>query len=247
MALFDADTDRLNANEKPDWMTSLVYTSSFEDIKTQVLATILRSYPNRYSVPLVFPGLEACVAVKNQERTVVYSNAPFKHFFSDHPIGIGSENASFVFGNPAQISQKTDGLILEGVQSIDCEHIEKDLEGRRYTFRTFKYRLVELQDPEFYFFCVSRPIAFLGSTESEKGKSLSELFRLFQSMDEVDRTICRLDAKGELTKDIAAAVGLTSRSIENHRSKMLVLFQVQRPMELIRITIRLEDHGLLPP
>ena len=66
-------------------------------------------------------------------------------------------------------------------------------------------------------------------------------------VDSIDRTICRMDAQGDLTKEIAGSVGLTSRSIENRRKKMQQHFQVERGMEVIRITIRLEEHGLLPP
>ena len=70
---------------------------------------------------------------------------------------------------------------------------------------------------------------------------------MFLSMNSIDQTICRMDALGEMTKDIARSVGLTSRSIEIRRKKMQELFQVERSMEVIRITIRLEEHGLLPP
>ncbi len=77
-------------------------------------------------------------------------------------------------------------------------------------------------------------------------KSLAELFELFQSLDHTDQVTCRMDAKGECTKDIAQAVGLSPRAIELRRKKMFELFGVERPMELIRITIRLEENGLLP-
>ncbi len=73
-----------------------------------------------------------------------------------------------------------------------------------------------------------------------------ELLDIFQSLDVIDQRTCRLDAKGETTKDIAAAVNLSPRAIEIRRRKMFELFGVERPMELVRITIRLEEHGLLP-
>ena len=247
MAGIDFNVGAENERENPDWMTSLEFGTSFDEIKTQALDVILSWYPHRHSRQLDLNRLEACVAIKNQDRAIVYQNAAFQHFFTSGQNSVGRGNESLTFWKTVQVSQKTDDLIFEGARSIDCEHIGKDSAGRYYTFRTFKSTFAELQDPDFFLFGVSRPIAILGTTEAEKGKSLSELFRLFQSLDDIDQSVCRLDAKGESTKVIAAGVGLTSKSIENRRNKMIALFGVQRPMDLIRITIRLEDHGLLPP
>ncbi len=247
MSVIDFNTGGENSQENPDWMTSLAFSTSFDEIKTQALDCILSWYPHRHIRQLDLNGLEACVAIKNQDRAIVYQNVAFQHFFTGGQNPVGRGNESLTFWKTVQVSQKTDDLIFEGVKSIDCEHVGKDSAGRYYTFRTYKSTLAELQDPAFFLFGVARPIAILGTTEAEKGKSLSELFGLFQSLDGIDQQVCRLDAKGESTKDIAAGVGLTSKSIENRRNKMIAMFGVQRPMDLIRITIRLEDHGLLPP
>jgi len=192
-------------------------------------------------------GIEACAAIKNSDRTLVYQNRSFQHFFAGGHSAIGNGDETFAYWKTVQLTQKTDDLILDGVRSIDCEHVGRDPEGRHCTFRTCKASLAEFQDPGFCLVSLSRPLMLLATSETDKSKSLTELFKLFQSMDRVNQTICRLDAKGESTKDIAAGVGLTSRSIENHRNRMMVLFGVQRPMDLVRITIRLEDDGLLPP
>ena len=67
------------------------------------------------------------------------------------------------------------------------------------------------------------------------------------SLDAINQTICRLDARGDATKSVAECVGLTTRSIEIRRKKIQELFQVERSMDVILITIRLEEHGLLLP
>jgi len=246
MSQFDLDTVSIGATENYDWWSTLQYTTSFDELKSHVLESIQRWYPRRNISPLNLDGIEACVAIKNSDRIIVYQNRSFQHFFAGGHSAVGKGVESIAYWKTVQLTQKTDDLILDGVQSIDCEHVGRDPEGQHYSFRTSKSKLAEFQDPGYCLFGMSRPLTLLATSEKEKAKSLAELFKLFQAMDPVDQTICRLDAKGESTKDIAARVGLTSRSIENRRNRMIVLFGAQRPMGLVRITIRLEDHGLLP-
>lgn len=233
--------------ELPFWAKELVYSRSFKQEQSLILEEVNRWRPFCGERELDLSQVEACVAIKNKERNIVFANSAFRYFFAAGNQVVERSTEAFTFWKTAKLSQQTDELILEGTQSIDVEHVGRDAEGRGYTFRTYKCSLAEWTNPNYFILGVSRPIALLGNSEHEQSKKLSELHALFVSLDAVDQTICRLDAQGELTKDIAASVGLTSRSIENRRKKLLGLFRVERFMEIIRITIRLEEHGLLPP
>ncbi len=120
-----------------------------------------------------------------------------------------------------KLSQLTDTIILDGVLSIEFEHVGRDAQGSQYVFRSFKRRLDELRDPEYHMLLFSRPISLVGDDDVKRRRDLNELFVLFRQLDELDRRICYEDARGELTKHIAANIGLTARSIELRRQKML--------------------------
>ncbi len=240
----------------PNWVLTLEFDSTFDEAKSQVINAIRDWYPKRETEELDLSAIEACVVIKNHERAVVRDNAAHQYFFASGRATIGKPTT----GKPAtgrlgdsvgqyrtsKLSHHIDDLIAEGIRSLDCEHEAKDPEGQSYQFRTFKCQLDEFQDPDLFMLSISRPTACFGKTDNARGKSIQTLLAIFQSLDATDQLICRLDAKGESTKDIAVAVDLSPRAIELRRKKMLELFEAQRPMELVRITIRLEEHGLLP-
>jgi FixJ family two-component response regulator len=90
-----------------------------------------------------------------------------------------------------------------------------------------------------------RPVAFLKSDVAEEGPSLSESLLVFQQFDSIDRQICEAIAMGDTTSEIATVVGLTRRSVEVRRAKILERFQFTRPVEIVRLLVRLEENGLL--
>ena len=231
----------------PTWVSTLEFESTFDQAKSQALDAIHQWYPQRQSQPLDLSNVEACVAIKNHERAIVHANPAYQLFFSRVAPIAGKPTDPTSLYRSSKLAKNTDELIAEGIRSLDCEHEGKDASGQTYRFRTFKCQLGELRDPNYFIFSMTRPIACLDKGDNMHEKSLMELLEIFQSLDAIDERTCRMDAKGETTKDIAAAVNMAPRSIEIRRKKMFELFGVERPMELIRITIRLEENGLLPP
>ena len=90
-----------------------------------------------------------------------------------------------------------------------------------------------------------RPVAILKADATEDGLSLSESLLVYQQFDSVDRQICEAIAMGDTTGDIATMVGLTRRSVEVRRAKILERLQFTRPVEIVRLLVRLEENGLL--
>ncbi len=232
----------------PSWATTLDFESTFDQAKSQALDAIRHWHPQRQFQNLDLSNVAACVAIKNHHRVVVHENPAHQRFFvhnlNHNPPSKSTDTQSHY--REFKHTQNTDELIAEGIRSLDCEHDGKDASGQVYRFRTYKCLLDELRDPNYFIFSMSRPIACLGKAEVDRDKSLTKLLEIFQSLDTTDQITCRMDAKGETTKDIAVAVGLSPRAIEIRRKKMFELFGIDRSMELIRITIRLEEHGLLP-
>jgi hypothetical protein len=238
--------DPLNDDSMP-WARTLLYTRTFEEEIDWVSNELVRCSTLSKSDLPDLSKVEACVVIKNRDRAIVFANEAFRRFFSGGKEVLGRNEESLTIWRNAKMNGQIDDMILDGMQFVDCEHVGGDADGRSYTFRTYKSAIEDLQLPDFHILGISRPIAFLGTSSTEQKSRLADLHGLFISMDSIDQKICRLDAMGEMTKDISRSVGLTSRSIENRRKKMQELFHVERTMEVIRITIRLEEHGLLPP
>ncbi len=225
------------------WTQSFKYTQSLEQVKQSALSAIRLWYPSRGSNELDLSRFEACVAIKNYEGVIVAENRAMRRFFTGGLPAIGRGADAFAFRPMASMTQSSDRLIRDGANAMEFEHISCDPSGRHLAFRSAMFRLAELNDPGYFILAMSRPLAVVDSSPCER--TLAELFLLFQRLDDIDQAICRYDAHGDTTKEIAAGVGLSSRSVEVRRKKMLEIFGVRRPMELVRITIRLEEHGLL--
>ena len=46
-------------------------------------------------------------------------------------------------------------------------------------------------------------------------------------------------------KDIAAQVGISTRAVENRRQKIMDIFGFTKPIEIVKLLVRLEERGLL--
>ena len=65
-----------------------------------------------------------------------------------------------------------------------------------------------------------------------------------QKLDTTDELICHGYLMGDTTKDIATKVGLTARSVEKRRQKIMDIFGFVRPVQIVKMLVRLEEHGL---
>ena len=158
---------------------------------------------------------------------------------------IGSRTDSYFASEFRTLSQVTDDLMVGGVQSLELEHIVHLAPGQRYTFVTYKRRLDELMDPNLCFMAICRPLRAETGTALDRRRTLSEQLVVFRDLDKTDQTICTMYYHGESTKTIAASVGFTTRSIEIRRQKILDAFGFDRPVEIIKLLTRLEEHALI--
>lgn len=188
---------------------------------------------------------ESCVFVKNSQRIVVHANSAFRELIAGGALPMGVQSDGFLAKPFRRISQASDALILGGVKSLELEHIGYDSHGTECLFVTFKRRLDELRDPSLCFIGISRPLAVTSAATTGKRLSLAEQKAVFSKLDKTDQAICRLYYGGATTKSIAESVGLTPRSVEVRRQKILDEFEFSRPVEIIKLLTRLEENGLL--
>ena len=230
-------------NQPPD--VPIQYQSSFDEEKASILAAVFEWHHSEHSQPLDLDSFESMVAIKNLNRVITFENAAFRRYMLNEKSAVGSTLDSHFLPHLVKTSTDSDRLILDGVMNIEIEHLCRWENGRTVTMRTFKRRLDELKSPNYAIIVISRAKEFVGSTEAEKRKSLNEVLSVLLGMDETDRTICRGYVMGDSTKEIASRVGLTTKAVENRRHKIMDLMGVQKPIDIVKLMVRLEENGLI--
>ncbi len=221
------------------------FSLPFDEEKAKVLEYILEWGIGSRTKALDFSQFESSIGVKNSERVIVVDSSLFRAHYAEPRTLIGKHTDSIVDMRLRKIAQLSDEMILDGVTQVEFEHVATIAEGQTCLFTTFKRRLDELCDPNFMILIMSRPIKIVAPSDTERRRSLSELLVMFQQLDDIDRAICFGHGNGEQIKDIAAKVGMTTRSVENRRQKIMDLFGFTRPVEIVKLLVRLDERGLL--
>jgi FixJ family two-component response regulator len=72
-----------------------------------------------------------------------------------------------------------------------------------------------------------------------------QLLALYEDLTPREREVLALVARGMLNKEIAFELGTVERTVKAHRAQVMSKMQVQSVAELVRITERLENSGIL--
>lgn len=191
-----------------------------------------------------FDQFESMIGIKSSSRLLSFENQRFRSFLHNDKSAVGLLFSQKLASNLSKISETTDTLILDGVNSILLEHVGSGRDGRPCTFITKKCRLDDLRNPDYTILIISRPLLYIGSEDAGRNHSLAELLSLIQQLDTIDQNICRGLAMGDPIKEIANRVGLTTRSVENRKQKVMKVFGFSRPIEIVKMLVRLEENGL---
>lgn len=226
-------------------MKPFEYRLSFDDDKAAICSLVLEWGRHGFDSDLNIDQFETMVAIKGTDRSINRENLAFRKYVA---FGKSVEEKTFdhfVIPNLSDTFQKTDGLILDGVSTLEFEHLGVWECGRPCMMISYKRCLAELNSSHYKILLLTRVIDYLGSEVNASRQSFSELLTLLQKLDVTDQKICRGLASGDSTKDIANSVGLTTRSIELRRQKMMELFGFQRPIEIVKMLVRLQENGLI--
>ncbi len=221
------------------------FSLSFDEEKKRVLDYILDWGTGSRSSVLDFSKFESSVAVKNRDRVIVVDSTLLRSHYAEQRTLIGKHTDSFIDTRLRTLSQLSDEMILDGASYLEFEHVATIANGQTCLFKTFKRRLDELCDPNYMILIMSRPIQIVEPSDNERRRSLSELLMVFQQLDDIDRAICFGKLEGDQLKDIAAQVGISTRAVENRRQKIMDIFGFTKPIEIVKLLVRLEERGLL--
>lgn len=223
----------------------LGFSPTFDREKAAVVESVLQWADTERVEPMDFSIFDCVVAIQSVDRIVTAENKSFRDLFMGGRSALGWNADSQLSVDALRTWQNADQMILDGASYLELKHDATFLDGRRGTLISYRRRLDELHDPSFKLLFVSRVVSFVESTNIERKQSLHELFARLHKLDENDQLICRHYAMGDTTKEIAKRVGLTSRSVEMRRQKILNTFGFKRPIEIIKMMVRLEEHGMI--
>ena len=181
----------------------------------------------------------------DRQRKLIAWNQTFEDLFVEVEF---TATESLPSGLPKEMVQMLSGgseLIALGALELDYSFQAKDDRGRMCVWDVSSIRREFVSGGSAINATLVRPVAILKADATEDGLSLSESLLVYQQFDSVDRQICEAIAMGDTTGDIATMVGLTRRSVEVRRAKILERLQFTRPVEIVRLLVRLEENGLL--
>lgn len=188
--------------------------------------------------------LDFPVYLKNRERTITLANESFRDLFARDEWPIGKHSDSFLHESIASVSQQTDQLILNGYSSIQLDHLGEGPEAQQLIMRTYKQSLEEYDYEPYQILGVSCPIELVVGTENKRS-DLKQQYKVYLSLSEQDRKICKLYGVGETTRFISLQIGLSTKAIENHRRKIMKSLGLEKPIEIVKLLVRFEERGYL--
>lgn len=223
-----------------------VYKQSFEQDCNEIQQLICRwQIESGNFAELNLDGFESLIAIKNVQRIVTYENSSFRRYVNKGRSAEGLRAEQFLSPHVAKASQATDQLILDGILSLQVEHLSLWEGNKTITMLTYKRRLDDLKNPACAILMVARAKEYVRSTEFERKLSLNEALVLLQQLDEKDRRICNGLLLGDTTKETADSIGMTPRAVELRRQRIMDLFHFERPIEIVKLLVRLEENGLV--
>jgi hypothetical protein len=191
-------------------------------------------------------NLESAVCLRTAEHLLFGFNAFSQRNNALERSMLGKRLRNLPAGSSRHLDECTDQALEGGANMLSFGHDAQAADGRYFRWSTLKTRIFGQHDVDFCWLTITRPVSLLASAAAMPCQLLSEQLLMYRQLGQTDRRICQGIAVGDLTEEIAAHVGLTRRSVEVRRSKILEHFGFSKKVQIVRLMVRLEENGLLP-
>ncbi|NND99200.1 MAG: hypothetical protein HKN47_17925 [Pirellulaceae bacterium] len=215
----------------------------FDQVVRRVNASVIASLESGSSLDGQLNQEADAIYIKDVNGKILVSNRSYEKTFSDRKSSVGRPGSSFLAESVSQIAKQSDTMLLSGAQSLQVDHIGNDAAGRDVRFRTYKRTLLGMGHPTMAILGITRILEVIGNSGVIRLHTLKDQWRFFAQLDDFDRAIAVGLGRGESVGNIAAAHGVTKKTIENHRSAILKSLQLNSPVELIKLIVRLQENG----
>ncbi|WP_283430389.1 nitrogen regulation protein NR(II) [Neorhodopirellula lusitana] len=144
-----------------------------------------------------------------------------------------------------RLEDLSDQMLTMGARQLQFIHEAQTPQGRWWRWATIRSHVPAIIGGGEDSIVMTRPVAKARSPQDQQATLLTEQLALFYELDETDRAICHGIALGDSTSEVAQSVGLTRRSVEVRRTKILEHFGFARIVQVVRLMVRFEENQLL--
>lgn len=220
------------------------FSRPFSDCVSEIVGVFEQSLDGFPDNLFRLADFDCAVYLKNRERVIVYSNEAHRNMFSvDHrTVGLAPEN--FLDTSNIGVSKHSDMMLMSGAKQIDFEHVGRAADGLYYLIRTHKRSLLHMNIRGLAILGVSRFEGLVESKDLTPRLNWSDQIEVFSRLDPRDREICRQISLGITTREIAAQLKITPRSVESRKQKILEALSLPNTVEMIKLLVRFQEHGI---
>ena len=157
---------------------------------------------------------------------------------------VGQLGESLVAPTLGQLSVLSDELILSGCTDLIFDHSGHDGDGVP-KMTTAKFSLLGLRHRSMAILGVTRIGEQLGEETDPRFRAsmLTEKWGWLESLDSDDRDLAIQLVRGRSIGQIAEDRSVSKRTVENRRGRVLKKLQVESPLELAKLLIKLQENG----
>jgi len=221
------------------------YEKSLSDAADEIAAIVQEWSSSIDDRLLLLDGVNDCVYVKRSTRVIVYANPAYKSLWANGATVTGTTGDGYLDPMTLGIAQKSDELLISSGRSVEFEHLFVRPGGDAYHVKTHK-RWIRPNVRGNSILGVTRVIGRVDRPPQPQIEQLATIARQYDALESVDRTLCRLMASGQSQREIAEQLGCTTRTIENRRNRIMEKLGAHKPIEIVKIMVRLAEHGLIP-
>lgn len=191
------------------------------------------------------------VFLKSGDRVLLHSNQVGRSF-TQSPCDQAATAAPeplrtepFLFAEGVRLSHQIDALVLEGCPEARLDHQGIAADGSCYLMQTHKSR-IPTNPMGAVILGITRLVRPLMKAPAPAIDGLALKATLFARLSDEDQEFCRLHAMGLCKAKIAEALRCTTRTVDNRRSRILKHLQLDQPIDLVKLMVRMADRELVP-
>lgn len=204
--------------------------------------TVIDSVAEPTKIQEAIEAFPHSVYVKSSTGVVLHGNKLYRELFAGEMSVIGRFSKSFLNETIKPVSESSDALILAGCTNMLFEHAGRDVDGRAVLCHTYKQSLLGLGHSQLAIFGATKVVHMEDET-AQKILGLARYWQLFQGLDGRDREIAKMLASGERIKIISKQFDVSEKTIDNRRNVILTQLSLEKPTELTKLLVRLQDNG----
>ncbi|GAA4455387.1 helix-turn-helix transcriptional regulator [Novipirellula rosea] len=218
--------------------------TSFQAEVGQLVKDIVGAIRSRNPLNTLIDSWHDPIYIKSADGQMLVANKAYEHTFAGDVSSVGRFSSDYLNETIKPVSASSDALIMQGCTSVDFEHLGRDQHGRMLLLRTIKRSLLGSGHTRAAILGVTRIVEV--QTENPGALRLLDLARVWEQfvrLDDREKKVAVLVAKGESVKDMAKILDVSDKTIENRRNSGMRKLGVENQAGLIRLMVRFQDNG----